>query len=133
MAISGSVTRGFTFATGVEVTAANLNLLGTPSVSVATPISVGNGGTNATTAANARTNLGLGSIATQASNSIAVTGGTMSGVLITLPSYAVSALPSAGTAGRMEFCTDGDCGSKCLAVDDGTAWKRIALGATVST
>tara|TARA_Y100001968_G_C19116336_1_gene599720 strand:- start:345 stop:746 length:402 start_codon:yes stop_codon:yes gene_type:complete len=133
MAISGSVTRGFTFATGVEITAANLNLLGTPSVSVATPISVGNGGTNATTAANARTNLGLGSIATQASNSIAVTGGTMSGVLITLPSYAVSALPSAGTAGRLVFCTDGDGGNKCLAVDDGTAWKRIALGATVST
>ena len=133
MAISGSVTRGFTFATGVEITAANLNLLGTPSVSVATPISVGNGGTNATTAANARTNLGLGSIATQASNSIAVTGGTMSGVLTTLPSYAVSALPSAGTAGRLVFCTDGDGGNKCLAVDDGTAWKRIALGATVST
>ena len=133
MAISGSVTRGFTFATGVEITAANLNLLGTPRVSVATPISVGNGGTNATTASNARTNLGLGSIATQASNSIAVTGGTMSGVLITLPSYAVSALPSAGTAGRLVFCTDGDGGSKCLAVDDGTAWKRIALGATVST
>tara|TARA_Y100001935_G_C17253932_1_gene482542 strand:- start:744 stop:1145 length:402 start_codon:yes stop_codon:yes gene_type:complete len=133
MAISGSVTRGFTFATGVEITAANLNLLGTPSVSVATPISVGNGGTNATTAANARTNLGLGSIATQASNSIAVTGGTMSGVLITLQSYAVSALPSAGTAGRLVFCTDGDGGNKCLAVDDGTAWKRIALGATVST
>ena len=133
MAISGSVTRGFTFATGVEITAANLNLLGTPSVSVATPISVGNGGTNATTASNARTNLGLGSIATQASNSIAVTGGTMSGVLITLPSYAVSALPSAGTAGRLVFCTDGDGGNKCLAVDDGTAWKRIALGATVST
>ena len=133
MAISGSATRGFTFATGVEITAANLNLLGTPSVSVATPISVGNGGTNATTAANARTNLGLGSIATQASNSIAVTGGTMSGVLITLQSYAVSALPSAGTAGRLVFCTDGDGGNKCLAVDDGTAWKRIALGATVST
>ena len=133
MAISGSVTRNFTFETGVEIRAANLNLLGTPSVSVATPISVGNGGTNATTAANARTNLGLGSIATQASNSIAVTGGTMSGVLITLPSYAVSALPSAGTAGRLVFCTDGDGGNKCLAVDDGTAWKRIALGATVST
>ena len=92
------------------------------------------GGNNSRqSASNARTNLGLGSIATQASNSIAVTGGTMSGVLITLPSYAVSALPSAGTAGRLVFCTDGDGGSKCLAVDDGTAWKRIALGATVST
>ncbi len=133
MAISASVTRGFTFATGVEVTAAALNQLGTPSVSVATPIAVSNGGTGSANASDARTALGLGTIATQASNSISVTGGAMSGVLITLPSYAVSALPSAGTAGRVVFCTDGDGGSKCLAVDDGTNWKRVALGATVST
>ena len=133
MAITASVTRGFTYATGVEITAANLNELGEPTVTVATPITVGNGGTNATTASAARTNLGLGTIATQASNSVSVTGGAMSGVLITLPSYAVSALPSAGTAGRVVFCTDGDGGSKCLAVDDGTNWKRVALGATVST
>lgn len=133
MAITATVTRGFTYATGVEITAANLNELGEPTVTVATPIAVGNGGTNATTASAARTNLGLGTIATQASNSVSVTGGSMSGVLITLPSYAVSALPSAGTAGRVVFCTDGDGGSKCLAVDDGTNWKRVALGATVST
>ena len=133
MAISASVTRGFTFATGVEISASNLNELGTPTVSVATPIAVSNGGTGSANASDARTALGLGTIATQASNSISVTGGAMSGVLITLPSYAVSALPSAGTAGRVVFCTDGDGGSKCLAVDDGTNWKRVALGATVST
>tara|TARA_R100000655_G_scaffold35713_5_gene69457 strand:- start:1898 stop:2299 length:402 start_codon:yes stop_codon:yes gene_type:complete len=133
MAITASVTRGFTYSTGIEISAANLNELGEPTVTVATPIAVGNGGTNATTASAARTNLGLGTIATQASNSVSVTGGSMSGVLITLPSYAVSALPSAGTAGRVVFCTDGDGGSKCLAVDDGTNWKRVALGATVST
>ena len=58
---------GFTFATGVDVTAAKrLNELGEPGVTVATPIAVGNGGTNATTASAARTNLGLGTIATQA-------------------------------------------------------------------
>ena len=56
----------------------------------------------------------------------------MSDVLITLQSYNVARLPSAGTAGRLVFVTDGDSGNKCLAVDDGTAWKRIALGATVS-
>ena len=133
MAISSSVTRGFTFATGVEVTAANLNELGTPTVTVATPIAVSNGGTGSANASDARTALGIGTIATQASNSSSVTGGAMSGVLITLPSYAVSALPSAGTAVRVVFCTDGDGGSKCLAVDDGTNWKRVALGATVST
>lgn len=148
MAITASVTRGFTYATGVETTAANLNQLGEPAVTIdessvnitggtisglSSPIAIADGGTNATSASAARSNLGLGTIATQGSNAISVTGGTMSGVLITLPSYAVSALPSAGTAGRVVFCTDGDSGSKCLAVDDGTAWKRVALGATVST
>ena len=133
MAITASVSRGFTFATGVEISASNLNELGTPTVTVATPIAVSNGGTGSANASDARTALGLGTISTQASNSISVTGGAMSGVLITLPSYAVSALPSAGTAGRVVFCTDGDGGSKCLAVDDGTNWKRVALGATVST
>ncbi len=41
------------------------------------------GGTGAGTASGARTNLGLGSMATQSSGAIAVTGGTMSGVTIT--------------------------------------------------
>jgi len=147
MAITATVTRGFTYGTGVEVTAANLNQLGEPTVAINesdvnitggeisgldSPIAIADGGTNATSAGSARTNLGLGTISTQASNSISVTGGNMSGVLITLQSYAVSALPSAGTAGRIVFCTDGDSGNKCLAVDDGTAWKRVALGATVS-
>ena len=102
MAITASVTRGFTYATGVEITAANLNELGEPTVSIN-------------------------------ESNVNITGGTLSGVLLTLPSYAVSAVPSAGTAGRVVFCTDGDGGNKCLAVDDGTNWKRVALGATVST
>lgn len=133
MSITGSTTRGFTFKLGQELTPAALNSLGEPVVTISTPIAIADGGTNATSASSARTNLGLGSIATQASNSISITGGTMSGVIITLPSYAVSSLPTAGTAGRVVFCTDGDSGSKCLAVDDGTNWKRVSLGATVST
>lgn len=39
-----------------------------------------NGGTNATTASAARTSLGLGTIATQASNSVAITGGAVTGI-----------------------------------------------------
>ena len=132
MAITASVTKGHTFATGVALTPANLNALGTPAVTVATPISIANGGTNATSASAARTALGLGTIATQASNSVSVTGGTMSGVIITLPSYATSGLPSPGTAGKIVFVTDGDGGDKCLGVDDGSAWKRVVLGATCS-
>ena len=133
MAISSSVTRGFTYATGVEITAANLNELGEPTVTVATPIAVGNGGTNATTASAARTNLGLGTIATQASNAVALTGGTISGTIMTLPSYAVSGVPSASPAGQLIYVTDGNSGAATVACSDGSNWKVVALGATIST
>ncbi len=133
MAITASVTRGFTFATGVEPSAANLNELGTPTVTVATPIAVGNGGTNATTAGAARTNLGLGTIATQASNAVALTGGTISGTIMTLPTYAVSGVPSASPAGQLIYVTDGNSGAATVACSDGSNWKVVALGATIST
>ena len=181
MAISATVTEGTSFATGVEISASSLNALGKPTVTVATPIAVGNGGTGSAnasaartalgvavgsdvqaydadlsaigalaktdgnvivgngstwvveTGSTARTSLGLGSIATQASSSISVTGGTMSGVTITLPSYAVSGVPSASPAGQMIYVTDGNGGSACMSVSDGSNWKVIALGATIST
>lgn len=41
---------------------------------------IANGGTNATTASGARTSLGLGSIATQDSSSVTITGGSVTGV-----------------------------------------------------
>jgi len=133
VAITASVTRGYTFATGVDVTAAALNELGEPGVTVATPIAVGNGGTNATTASAARTNLGLGTIATQASNAVALTGGTISGTIMTLPSYAVSGVPSASPAGQLIYVTDGNSGAATVACSDGSNWKVVALGATIST
>tara|TARA_R100000951_G_scaffold42714_1_gene35867 strand:+ start:285 stop:686 length:402 start_codon:yes stop_codon:yes gene_type:complete len=133
MAITASVTRGYTFATGVDVTAAALNELGEPGVTVATPIAVGNGGTNATTASAARTNLGLGTIATQASNAVALTGGAISGTIMTLPSYAVSGVPSASPAGQVIYVTDGNSGAATVACSDGSDWKVVALGATIST
>ena len=122
-----------TFATGVTVDAASLNQLGEPGVTVATPIAVGNGGTNATTASAARTNLGLGTIATQASNAVALTGGTISGTIMTLPSYAVSGVPSASPAGQVIYVTDGNSGAATVACSDGSDWKVVALGAAIST
>jgi hypothetical protein len=133
VAITASVTRGYTFATGVAVTASALNQLGEPGVTVATPIAIASGGTNATSASAARTNLGLGTIATQASNAVALTGGTISGTIMTLPSYAVSGVPSASPAGQVIYVTDGNSGAATVACSNGSAWKVVALGATIST
>lgn len=47
-----------------------------------TPLPVVSGGTGSSTPAGARTNLGLGTIATQDSNNITVTGGTIAGVTL---------------------------------------------------
>lgn len=148
MAITASVTRGFTFATGVDVTAAALNQLGEPTVTInesnvnitggtvsglSSPIAIGDGGTNATSASAARSNLGLGTIATQGSNAVAITGGTISGTIMTLKSYAVSGVPSASPAGQMIYVTDGNAGAATVAVSDGSNWKVVALGANIST
>jgi len=37
------------------------------------------------------------------------------------------------TAGDAAYCSDGDAGSACIAVYNGTDWKVISLGATIST
>ena len=52
------------------------------SLTLATALPVASGGTGATTQADARTNLGLGTMAVQPANNIAVTGGTINDVVI---------------------------------------------------
>lgn len=49
-------------------------------------------------------------------------------------SYNVAGAPSASTlgAGAVIYVTDGDAGSPCLGVSNGTAWKVVALGSTIS-
>ena len=148
MAITASVQRGFTFATGIDVSASSLNQLGEPTVTIdesnvaitggtgsglSSPIAIADGGTNATSASAARSNLGLGTIATQASDAVAITGGTMSDTLITLKTYNVANVPSASPAGQIIFVTDGNSGAATVAVSDGSNWKVVALGANIST
>jgi hypothetical protein len=92
MAITCTVSRGFTYATGVDISAANLNQLGEPTVTVP----------------------------------------DVTDTTVVLKSFAVTGLPSAGTAGKVVYCTNGDGGSPCLAVDNGSAWLRVNLGSAVS-
>ena len=47
------------------------------------------------------------------------------------PTYTVATVPT-GVEGGMIYVSDGDAGAKCAAVFDGTNWKVLALGATVS-
>ena len=71
-------------ATGSTPTFAGLTL-------TSIPLTVSSGGTGAVTASGARTNLGLGTIATQNANAIAITGGTAA-----IASGSVTATPTSG-------------------------------------
>ncbi len=82
---SGNFSAGTITATLVGNVTGNLtgNVTGTVSgnaTNVDGTVAINNGGTGATTAANARTNLGLGTMATQASNSVSITGGSIAGI-----------------------------------------------------
>jgi len=63
---------------GVAASGANNDI--TSLTGLTTALAVNKGGTGATDAANAQANLGLGTMATQAANNVAITGGTISGV-----------------------------------------------------
>jgi hypothetical protein len=53
--------------------------------------------------------------------------------IIALTPRTVSQLTAlTGAAGDIAYCSNGDAGNPCLAVYNGTAWKRIALGTTIS-
>lgn len=87
--VSGGTT-GLTATGGPIVASGTITLGGT--------LAVTNGGTGATTDTGARTNLGLGTIATQAANNVAITGGTVLGLnqLTVTSATAAITLNSAG-------------------------------------
>lgn len=60
----------------------------------------------------------------------------LDGEPLTLLSATVAQLtddyPAASYPNAVVYCSNGDTGSPCLAVSNGTNWKRIALGANVA-
>lgn len=69
-----------------------------------------------------------GAIASTSDGPITLAGGAK------VPSHTVANAPSAATAGAgaLIYVTNGNAGSACLAVSDGTNWKVVALGATIA-
>jgi hypothetical protein len=77
---------------------------------------ISQGGTNATTAADARTSLGLGTIATQASNSVAITGGAIDGTTVGGTTVAAGSFTTLNSSGNTRL--GGLSGNQSLQVNN---------------
>ena len=87
----------------------------------------------------------VGSMGQQDADAVAITGGTIQtttlsgatlqiqGASIWLHNVTTASALGGGTTASIVYVRDGDGGSPCIAVHDGSSYKRITLGATIST
>jgi hypothetical protein len=109
---------------------------GTGTGSVTTlPVQITEGGTGATSATDARTNLGLGSLATQNSTNVSITGGTITGITdVTVADGGTGSSTAAGARANLLPSYSGN-GSKVLSLNAGATdveWTTNGSGTVTS-
>jgi hypothetical protein len=95
------------FSSGTASVAA-IDLSDSNLVDSSSQLPVAQGGTGASTAGGARTNLGLGSVATQDSNNVSLTGGTVDGVVIGGSTAAAGSFTTISASGTITGDLTGD-------------------------
>ena len=95
------------FSSGTASVAA-IDLSDSNLVDSSSQLPVAQGGTGASTASGARTNLGLGSVATQDSNNVSITGGTVNGVVIGGSTAAAGSFTTINASGTITGDLTGD-------------------------
>jgi hypothetical protein len=90
--------------------------LSVPASIITGTLPIANGGTGATTASGARTNLGLGTIATQDASNVAITGGTIDNTVIggTTPAAGTFTTLTGGGGSANYFQTQGSATTKAI-------------------